>query len=118
MKFNKSKDGDGITPQLRANMLEDGFAEETWVGKKLNIIQPYNPTEKKASCVLLEKVASRLSELIIPLYSVLVRPHLKDNIQFLYPPPLLQDRHIHTGASPPSSYQDGQEDRVHDVRSW
>lgn len=37
---------------LRANMLEVGFAEKTWAGKKLNIIQQCNPTEKRASCVL------------------------------------------------------------------
>lgn len=28
MKTNKSKDGDGIIPLLRANMLEDGFAQK------------------------------------------------------------------------------------------
>lgn len=49
MKFNKSKDQDGIIPWLRANMLEDSFAEKTPVGKKLNIIQECNPTKKTAA---------------------------------------------------------------------
>lgn len=63
-----------------AYMLEDSFAEMTWVGKKLNVIQQCNLRENTAR--------SSLREFTTLLYLVLVRPHLKHH-RFQFPHPHL-----------------------------
>jgi len=76
---------------LRADLLESSSAERdlsVLVDDKLTIIQQWALVAKKASGILeciKKSVASRLKEVLLPLYSVLGRPHLEYCIQFWTP---------------------------------
>ena len=91
MRFNKSKSkvlhlGDGNPHdqyKLRNVQIEHSCAKKelgVLVDGKLDMSQQCALTAQKASCILdciKRDMDSRLREVILPLYSVLVRPHLK-----------------------------------------
>ncbi|KAK4818076.1 hypothetical protein QYF61_004626 [Mycteria americana] len=70
---------------LGATQLESSFAEKEPVVAKLNISQQCALAAKKATGILgciRSSVASKMRQVILPLYSALVRPHLERCVQF------------------------------------
>ena len=99
MKFNKSKCNglhlDRGNPQYQYRLDDErikySLAKKdlrTLMDGKLDISQKYVLTAEKANCVLgciKRRVVSSLREVILPLYSVLVRPHLEYCVQVWNP---------------------------------
>ncbi|KAK4810960.1 hypothetical protein QYF61_014432 [Mycteria americana] len=99
MKFNKSKcqvlhqgqGNPGYTYKLGDKRLESSPVERdlgVWVDGKLNISQQCALAAKRAKRVLgciKHSTASRSREVIVPLYTALVRPHLEYCVQFWVP---------------------------------
>ncbi|KAK4831727.1 hypothetical protein QYF61_018857 [Mycteria americana] len=99
MKLNKSKcwilhlgqDNPGYMYKLGDERLQGSPAERdlgVWVDGKLNMSQQCTLAAKRANCVLgcmKHSIASRSTEVIVPLYTALVWPHLKYCVQFWAP---------------------------------
>ncbi|GAB0209738.1 mitochondrial enolase superfamily member 1 [Grus japonensis] len=120
MSFNKVKCkvlhvGRG-NPQYQYRLGDEGIesspAEDdsgVLVDEKLNMTQQCVLAAQKANRVLgriKRSMTSRSREVILPLYSTLVRPHLEYCIQLWGPP--AQERHGAVGAGPEEGHKDDQ----------
>ena len=74
--------------RLGAELLESSSMEKdlgVLVGDRLTMSQKYALADKKANGILgvtKKRVASRSREVLLPLYTALVRPHLESSVQF------------------------------------
>ena len=96
MKLNKDrhkimhlgKHNPGVQYRLGSTWLESSSVERdlgVLVDRKLNMSEQCAAANRMLGCI--EKgITSREKEVIIPLYSVLVRPHLEYCVQFWSPP--------------------------------
>ncbi|KAK4823259.1 hypothetical protein QYF61_000226 [Mycteria americana] len=94
MKFNKNKfqilhlgqSNPGYTYKLESSPTERDLG--VWVDGKLNMSQQCALAAKKSNCILgciKHSIASQSREVIVPLYTALVWPHLKYCVQFWAP---------------------------------
>jgi len=96
MKFNKGKCsilhlGRNNPNALGAHLLESSSADRdlgVLVGDRLTMSPECAPVAKKAKDILgciKKSVASRSREVLLPLYSAVVKPHLEYSVQFWAP---------------------------------
>ncbi|GAB0182124.1 hypothetical protein GRJ2_000677700 [Grus japonensis] len=128
MRFNKGKcqilhlgrGSPGYTHRLGDETLETSCAESdlgVLVDSKLNMSQQCAQAARKANCILgciKHGIASRSREVIVPLYTVLVWPHLESCVQF-WVDATVQKGHKTIGECPEEGNKDDEGSRGEDI---